>query len=133
MFQIKHLYGYFFLTYTKIDTSGELYIHIFYKLTTKIEIMILILVSLLIVSSISIIIIVNNLKKYSDIISKFKETYELYLFKSENINKPNKNPFTYIKNKNNKKKRKKNIIEEDSLISKNLLDINENNLLDELF
>ena len=133
MFQIKHLYGYFFLTYTKIDTSGELYIHIFYKLTTKIEIMILILVSLIIVSSISIIIIVNNLKKYSDIISKFKETYELYLFKSENINKPNKNSFTYIKNKKNKKKRKKNIIEEDSLISKNLLDINENNLLDELF
>ena len=133
MFQIKNLDGYFFLMYTKIETIGELYIHIFYKLVTKLEIAFLILVSLLIVSIISIIIIITNMKKYSNIISKFKEIYELYLFQSDNSNKSNKNPFTYIKKENNKRNKEINILEKDNLISNNFFNINDNNLLDGLF
>ena len=135
-FKLRQLNGYFFFIYSKIETTGEVFIHTLYKLTTKIEIIIFILFVLLTVSIITLFIILCHLKKYSEIISKFKEKYELFVFQSENSDKSSKNIFTYIKNKNNQKNKNtknKQIFEIDSLLSKNYMNINDNNLLDDLF
>ena len=60
----------------------------------------------------------------------------MFVFQSENSDKSSKNIFTYIKNKNNQKNKNtknKQIFEIDSLLSKNYMNINDNNLLDDLF
>ena len=119
--------GYFYFIIAQIQSSGEVYIHTYYKLITKIEIIILILVILFIASILSIIIIYTYIKKYSLIINKFKNKFELYVFHSENededdLSNDNNNLNEHTRIKENKK--------EDQLIKFN---INDNNLLDDLF
>ena len=119
--------GYFFFVISQIQSSGEVYIHTYYKLITKIEIIILILIILIIASILSIIIIYTHMKKYSLIINNFKNKFEFYVFHSENEDED------YLSNDNNNlSKHIKNIEEkkEEQLIKFN---INENNLLDNLF
>ena len=119
--------GYFFFVISQIQSSGEVYIHTYYKLITKIEIIILILIILIIASILSIIIIYTHMKKYSLIINNFKNKFEFYVFNSENEDED------YLSNDNNNlTKHTKNIEEkkEEQLIKFN---INDNNLLDNLF
>ena len=121
--------GYFFFIISQVQSSGEVYINTYYKLITKIEITILILVVLFIVSILSIIIIYTYMKKYSMIINNFKNKFELYVFHSEKedevedyFSNDNNNTSKYIRIKENKK--------EEQLIKFN---INDNNLLNDLF
>jgi len=107
VFELNQLPGYIFLIISQIKTSGEAYIHNYYKLITKIEIIILILGVLVITSILSIIIISNSLKKYSLIIENFKKKYEFFIFHSEcdaesNSNKSN-NLNKYMRRKEEKK------------------------------
>ena len=76
---LNQIHGYFFLMISQIETTGESYIHSYYKLVTKIEITILVLFLTIVISILSIIIIYISLKKYSLIIEKFKQKYELLL------------------------------------------------------
>ena len=144
VFELNQLPGYIFLIISQIKTSGEAYIHNYYKLITKIEIIILILGVLVITSILSIIIISNSLKKYSLIIENFKKKYEFFIFHSEcdaesNSNKSN-NLNKYMRRKEDKKVEERMTYNEniqdwetDSLISKDFLNINDNALLDDLF
>ena len=141
---LNQMPGFFFLMISKIQTTGESYIHSYYKLLTKIEIIVLVPVMTIIMSILSIIIIYNSLKKYSLIIEKFKQKYELFLFHSEcevesNSNK-NEDLNKYMKSKENKKHKEKLVnneglqaLENDNLLSKNFSNINENTLMNELF
>ena len=95
-------------------------------------------------SILSIIIIYISLKKYSLIIEKFKQKYELFVFHSEsevesNSNK-NEDLNKYMKSKENKKLEEKLInndnilaLENDTLLSKDFSNISENTLLNDLF
>ena len=144
VFELNQLPGYIFLIISQIKTSGEAYIHNYYKLITKIEIIILILGVLIIASILSIIIIYNSLKKYSLIIDNFKKKFEFFIFHSEcdvesNSNKSN-NLNKYMRKRDEKKVEERMIYNEniqdwetDSLISKDFLNINDNALLDDLF
>ena len=144
VFELNQLPGYIFLIISQIKTSGEAYIHNYYKLITKIEIIILILGVLVVTSILSIIIISNSLKKYSLIIENFKKKYEFFIFHSEcdaesNSNKSN-NLNKYMRRKEDKKVEERMTYNEniqdwetDSLISKDFLNINDNALLDDLF
>ena len=141
---LNQIHGYFFLMISQIETTGESYIHSYYKLVTKIEITILVLFLTIVISILSIIIIYISLKKYSLIIEKFKQKYELFVFHSEyeiesNSNK-NEELNKYMRDKENKKLEEKLIINEnfqslenDNLLSKDFFNINENALLDDLF
>ena len=122
--ELNQLPGYFLFIISQIKSSGEVFIHTYYKLITKIEIIMLVLVILFIASILSIIIIYINMKKYSLIISNFKNKFEYYVFHSENEEE------TYSNNLN-KNIRKKEGKKNEQLI--NIFNINENNLLDELF
>ena len=81
---LNQLPGHFFLIISQIQTTGEANIHTYYKLITKIEIIILVLAVLLIASILSIIIIYINMKRYSLIISNFKKKFEFFVFHSDN-------------------------------------------------
>ena len=141
---LNQMPGYFFLMISQIETTGESYIHSYYKLVTKIEIILLVLVMTIIMSILSIIIIYISLKKYSLIIEKFKQKYELFVFHSEsevesNSNK-NEDLNKYMKSKENKKLEEKLInndnilaLENDTLLSKDFSNISENTLLNDLF
>ena len=125
--QLNQLPGYFLFVFSQIKATGETYIHTYYKILTKIEIIILSLVVIFIASILSIIIIYKNMKKFSLVISKFKNKFEFYVFNSEkevgpNINN-NNNLSKYIKNKEKEKMEK----------SITFFNINDNNLLDDLF
>ena len=61
---LNQMPGYFFLMISQIETTGESYIHSYYKLVTKIEIILLVLIMTIIMSILSIIIIYISLKKY---------------------------------------------------------------------
>jgi hypothetical protein len=111
---------------------------------TKIEITILILAVPLIASVLSAIIIYISLKKYSTLIEKFKQKYEFYVFHSDNEAEHNSNKHAhfnkYMKIKENKKLKDKLIgsdniqsLKNDSLLSKDFFNINDNSLLDDLF
>ena len=142
--ELNQFPGYFLFIISQIETTGEIYIHTYYKLITKIEIIILILIVLIIVSILSIIFIYTNIKKYSLIISKFKKKFEFYLFHLDNGNEFNSNKDNnsskYMKIKIEKnidkqiiKNDNKEILEEESLASKDFFNMNDNNLLDDLF
>ena len=66
----------------QIISSGEANIHSYYKIISKIEIILVLLAVLIIASIISLIIIYRSLNKYSLIISDFKKKYELFVFHS---------------------------------------------------
>ena len=135
--------GYFFLIISQIKTSGEAYIHTYYKLTTKIEIIILVLGVLIIMSILIIIILYKSLKKYSLIIENFKQKYEYYVFHSYcdvDSNSNNNNLSKYMRIKEEKKIDDQLINNEnlqawetDDLITKDFFNINDNTLLDDLF
>ena len=118
---MNQLPGYFLFIIAQIRSTGEVYIYTYYKKLTEIEIIILVLVILFIVSLLSIIIIYINMKKYSLIISNFKNKFEFYIFNSENEDE------TYSNNDDDLSEDKK----DEQII--NYFNINENNLLDELF
>ena len=141
---LNQLPGYFFLVISQIKTIGEVYIHSYYKLITKIEIIVLVLGVLIITSILSIIIIYKNMKKYSLVISKFKKKFEFFVFHSENEDESNSkntnNLNKFMRVKEDKKIESQiinndniQILETDSLISKDVFNINDNNLLDDLF
>ena len=127
--ELNQLPGYFLFIINQIKTTGEIYIHTYYKLITKIEIMNYILVISFIASILSIIIIFINTKKYSLIISNFKHKFEFYVFHSENEDESN-----YSKN-NNKKNLDKHIKIKENKKEEQLLNFNieNNNLLDDVF
>ena len=77
---LNQLQGYFLFIISEIKTTGEVFIHTYYKLITRIEIIILVLVILFIASILSIILIYINMKQYSLIISNFKIKFEHYIF-----------------------------------------------------
>ena len=142
--ELNQLPGHFFLIISQIKTSGEAYIHTYYKLITKLEIIILVLGVLIITSILSIIILYNSLKKYSLIISNFKQKYEFYVFHSYSEAEANSNNSTnlnkYMRIKEDKKVEDQLINNEnlqswetDSLISKDFFNINDNTLLDDIF
>ena len=120
----NQLPGYFYFIISQTQSSGEVYIHTYYKLKTKIEIISLTLVILFIALFISIIIIFRNIKKYSLVINNFKNKFEYYVFHSENEDK------NYLNIYSSKDKNIKENKEEEQLINFN---INDNNLLDDLF
>ena len=141
---LNQLPGYFFFIISQIQTSGEADIHTYYKLITKIEIMILVLVVLIVTSILSIVIINVNMKKYSLIISNFKKKYEFFVFHSDSEGESNSNNITnlvkYMGIKEDKKIEEQVVNndniqnwETDSLISKDFFNINDNTLLDDLF
>ena len=141
---LNQLPGYFFLMISNIQTEGETYIHSYYKLITKIEIIVLVLGVLIIASIINVIIIYRNMKKYSLVISNFEKKFEFFVFHSENESEfnsyKNNNLNKIIRIKENKKLEEQlinnddmQIWETDSLISKDFFNINDNNLLDDLF
>ena len=141
---LNQLPGYFFLVISQIQTTGEVYIHSYYKLITKIEIIVLVLAVLIIASILSIIIIYMNMKKYSLVISNFKKKFEFFVFHSENEGESNSNNNNNLNKvmrvKEDKKVEEKlinndnmQILETDSLISKDFFNINDNTLLDDLF
>ena len=119
-FELDQLPGYFLFIIAQIRSTGEVYIHTYYKKLTEIEIIILVFFVLFIVSLLSIIIIYINMKKYSLIISNFKNKFEFYIFNSENEDE------TYSNNDDLSEDKK-----DEQII--NYFNINENNLLDELF
>ena len=125
--ELSQLPGYLLFIISQIKSTGEVYIHTYYKKITKIEIIILVLFILLIASLLCIIIIYINAKKYSKIISDFKNKFEFYVFHSENEDDTHlysdKNLGKYKSIKEYKK-------EEDVTIYFKII---ENNLLDELF
>ena len=141
---LDQLPGYFFLIISQIKTFGETSIHTYYRLRTKLEIILIVPGVLIVISILNIIIIYITLKKYSSIINNFKQKYELYVFHSEceaesNSNN-NNNLNKYNKAKADKKKEHQIIsceniqfLENESLISKDFNNINDNNLLDDLF
>jgi hypothetical protein len=128
---------------SQIETTGESFIHSFYKLVTELEIKILVLAMTIITSILSIIIIYISSKKYSLIIDKFKQKYELFIFHSECEVKSNSNKSEdlnkYMRNKENKKLGDNLInndlqaLENDTLLTKDFSNINENTLLNDLF
>ena len=141
---VNQLPGYFFLVISQIRTTGEVYIHSYYKLITKVEIIVLVLGVLLIASILNIIIIYMNMKKYSLVISNFKKKFEFFVFHSENEGESNSNNNNNLNKvmrvKEDKKVEEKlinndnmQILETDSLISKDFFNINDNTLLDDLF
>ena len=125
--ELNQIPGYFLFIISQIKSTGEIYIHTYYKLVTKIEITILIIVILFIASILSIIIIYINMKNYSLIISNFKKKFEFYVYHSLNeveSHSSNYNNFSkYIIKKEDKK--------DEQLI--NFFNINDNILLDDLF
>ena len=142
--ELAQMPGYFFFMISQIRTTGESYIHSYYNLVTKIEITILILAISLISSVLTAIIIYISLKKYSTIIEKFKQKYEFYVFHSDNENENNSSKNAhfnkYMKIKEDKKLKEKLIgndiiqsLENDSLLSKDFFNINDNSLLEDLF
>ena len=126
--ELNQLPGYFLFVISQIKTSGEVYIHTYYKYLTKMEIRILVLVVLFIASILSIILICINIKKYSLIISNFKNKFEFYAFHSGNEDESNLINGNNIGKYNTIKEDKK---KDEQLI--NIFNINENNLLDDLF
>ena len=62
---LNQIHGYFFLMISQIETTGESYIHSYYKLVTKIEITILVLFLTIIISILSKKKNNNKKKKYS--------------------------------------------------------------------
>jgi len=135
---------FFLFMISQIRTTGESYIHSYYKLVTKIEIIIIVLVMTIITSISSIIIIYISLKKYSIIIEKFKQKYEFFAFHSESETEYNTNKNDifnkYMRDKENKKSEDKlmnndiiQFLENDSLLTKDFLNINENDLMNDLF
>ena len=123
--ELNQIPGYILFVIAQIHSTGEEYIHTFFKLITKIEIMVSVLFVLFIASLLIIIIIYKDMKKYSSIISNFKNKFELYVFHSENEDE------SYLYNNNmNKDMKTKNDKKEEQIINFN---INENNLLDDLF
>ena len=123
--ELNQIPGYILFIIAQIHSTGEEYIHTFFKLITKIEIMVSVLFVLFIASLLIIIIIYKDMKKYSSIISNFKNKFELYVFHSENDDE------SYLNNNNmNKDMKTKNDKKEEQIINFN---INENNLLDKLF
>ena len=70
-FELNQLPGYFLFIISEIKTTGEIYIHTYYKLITKIELIIVILIILIITSILSIFIIYKSIEKYSLIILDF--------------------------------------------------------------
>ena len=141
--ELNQLPGHFFFIISQIHTTGEAYIHTYYKLITKIEIKILVLIVLIITSILSIVIINVNMKKYSLIISNFKKKYEFFVFHSdseESNSNTNSNLSKYLGIKEDKKVEEQVVNNEnmqnwetDSLISKDFFNINDNTLLDDLF
>ena len=142
--ELNQFSGYFLFIISQIKTTGEVYIHTYYKLLTKIEIIILVLFVLIMTSILSIIIIYINMKRYSLIISNFKQKFEYYVFHSDNrdesISSKENNFNIFMKNKECEKIDEKlrndgiiQILEKDSLMSKDFSNVNENNLLDDLF
>ena len=141
---LNQLPGHFFLIISQIQTTGEANIHTYYKLITKIEIIILVQAVLIIASILSIIIIYINMKRYSLIISNFKKKFEFFVFHSDNEAESNSNSNNnlskFMRIKEDKKVEEQlinnenmQIWETDSLISKDFFNINDNNLLDDLF
>jgi hypothetical protein len=142
-FELNQLPGYFLFIISEIKTTGEIYIHTYYKLITKIELIIVILIILIITSILSIFIIYKSIEKYSLIISDFKQKYEMNIFRSNTEEDSNSNSnflISYNRIKKEKKIENQNInyenmqiLETDNLISKNFFNMNDNILLDELF
>ena len=138
---LNQLQGYFLFIISEIKTTGEVFIHTYYKLITRIEIIILVLVILFIASILSIILIYINMKQYSLIISNFKIKFEHYIFNFGNEDEINliDNLNKYSRIKEDKKDEKfinnenKYILEKDNLISIDYFNINDNNLLNDLF
>ena len=142
-FELNQLPGYFFLIIAQIISSGEANIHSYYKIISKIEIILVLLAVLIIASIISLIIIYRSLNKYSLIISDFKKKYELYAFHSYteyeiNSNQDNFKKFSRIKEEKKLEDQlmdsdKIGLWETDSLLTKDFYNINDNSLLDDLF
>ena len=141
---LNQLPGFFFFVISQIQATGEAYIHSYYKLITKIEISILVLGALIIASILSIVIIYMNMKKYSLVISNFKKKFEFFVFHSENEDESNPNSTNnlnkFMRVKDDKKIEGQlinddnmQILESDSLISKDFYNLNDNNFLDDLF
>ena len=142
---LNKLPGYLLFLIVQIRVTGEIYIHTYYKLIIKVEIIIITIASSLLISVISIIIIYKNLKKYSLIIDNFKKKYEFYIFHSlEEKNEINSyGKYNLKKNIGIKKNKKiedrfekdknKKSSEIDSLTKNVFLNINENTLFNDLF
>ena len=141
---LNQLPGFFFFVISQIQATGEAYIHSYYKLITKIEISILVLGVLIIASILSIVIIYMNMKKYSLVISNFRKKFEFFVFHSENEDESNPNNTNnlnkFMRVKDDKKIEGQlinddnmQILESDSLISKDFYNLNDNNFLDDLF
>ena len=144
--ELNRLPEYFFFLIAHIKVSGENYFHTYNKFLLKIEIIISVIFISLSITIISIILLYQNLKKYSLIISKFKQKYELYIFHSlENRNESNLfikyKLGKYIRNKRDIKNedrlkkdiKKKKIEKIDSSITKDFYNINDNDLFNDLF
>ena len=123
---------YYFLIITEVKTNTTLFLFHFSAIVIKLEIIVGVLGITLLCSVISIIIIYVNIRRYSQIINNFKKSHELYVLVSKsNINIEEKH-----KNKINDNMQLERNNENMPLLQnegKNLFEITENDLLNDLF
>ena len=140
--QLTQLPGYHLLLITKIISTNENHATIIYKYVSWIE-LIFIISAITSIFFLIVIIIVNvNLKRYSLIIMEYKEKNEAYIFHSHYHSNHSNYDDIFKKNEkeeNNKKEELKLINERDSFIKndnfvrKEIFNVNDNSLLDDLF
>ena len=129
--KIYNLPGHYLFMITQITSNTNFYIYYYYNLTTKNYIIFFVITCLFVDSTLIIIIMCVNLRRYVLIIKEFKEKCDSYLLESnENMNNENMlQKHNKDKNINNKGDEYMPILQND----KNLSTVNDNTLLDALF
>ena len=130
---LTQLPEYFFLVVTIVKSTNGLYMYQFYAFVILLEIMILVIGVTLLGSLICMIIMYINLRRFSLIIKKFRKKYELFVFTTENEKIINLNKNENIKNYEQNSNEHNSLLQNDNMLGKEIYNINENNLLDDLF
>ena len=132
---LNQLPGYYLFTVSEINSNATNTFYLFYDSRTKRQLILIILGFLIVIFSISIVIIYENLRKITLIINEFKELYEKYIYNSSDTDliTSSIHDKTNKKDQNESNKDKKNFEQNNENENSPLNQNNNNSLLAELY
>ena len=130
---LYQLPGYFLLTISEINSNATYTFYLFYDSDTKLQLIGIILIFLVVIFSISIVIIYENLRKITLIINEFKEMYEKYIYNSSDTDLITSSIHDKNKKNQNETNKDKKIYEQNAENENSPLMQNNNSLLAELY
>ena len=142
---LNQLPGYYLIVFSEIESNTNSIFYLFYNTVSKIEIIVILIITLLFTFIITIVILHKNLKKISLIIDEFTQKYEQFVYHSKcndvMMNQDSEKNINHQFNNNNiEKKMKEHNINSENIpflqnenTSINDLYDNENFLIEDLF